>query len=185
MSFPRFRAIALACVFAVPAMPQALAQEAAAPTSPAAFLSVVLTGLATIITVVIVPLAIEWGRGMIAERRLKNKQIEEQARGAVGALAQKAIGGALADIAIPEGPLKGAIKDGVILRASEALARNASESFGDLGVKNEHKRAKAKEVIISTLGLMDAQAAGNPVPNPSQPVSGRLHTTHVNVHSKK
>lgn len=145
----------------------ALAQDIV-PTTPSTFLYTMLGLASAFIVGVVAPLAWLKGRQLITEQKLKNAQLEEQLRGTLDAGAQKAIGGALGKIDIPEGKLTGQTKTDVVKEASDALAKNFPDAFAALGVENPG--AKAKEIVESRLGMMDAQAAGTPVPNPSQPV---------------
>lgn len=143
--------------------------DAIAPITTGNFLNIVLGSLGLVITIGLVPLALEYLRGMIAERKLKNALLQKQYQDAIDSGAQKAIGGALAKIAIPEGKLPDAMRVGVTADAAAVLAKNFPDSFKALGVVDIP--AKAEEIIKSRLGLMDAVAAGNPVPNPSQNVA--------------
>lgn len=147
----------------------AMAQDAIAPTTPSNFLSIVLGAATLILTTIIVPLAVLYGQGLLAERRLKNAQLSEQLRATIDSGAQKALGGALGKINIPEGKLQGPLKASVVAEAAGALAKNYSDTFADLG--NMDPLKKATEIVESRIGMMDAQAAGNPVPNPSQPLA--------------
>lgn len=160
MTLLRFAAALALIVFLIS---PAIGQDAVVPTTTGNFLNIVLGAAAMLLTTVIIPLVVLWGRQMIAERELKLAQIQEQARAVVGGLAQKAIGGEMG--------ADGTLRDGAVTRAAANLASNASESFAVLGVTPAEQRGKAQEVIQSTVGLMNAQAAGNPVPNPSLPVA--------------
>lgn len=144
----------------------AMAQDVIVPTNAATFLNIVLGAAAALITGVVVPLAWLYGRQMITERKLKLAQLEEQLRATLDSGAQKAIGGALGSITIPEGKLSGMDKNEVVSKAAKALADNFPDTFAQLKIGDVP--AKSKEIIESRIGLMDAQAAGNPVPNPSQ-----------------
>lgn len=146
----------------------AMAQDIV-PTSPATFINTVLGLALGLLTTVLLPLAYLKGKQLITEQKLKNSQLEEQLRGTIDSGAQKAIGGALSKIEIPEGKLSGTVKDGVVKEATAALVKNFPDTFEALGVANVS--SKAKEIVESRLGLMDAQAAGNPVPNTSLPLA--------------
>lgn len=184
MRLSRFCAtLALACACVLLAVP-ALAQDIIAPTTPASFLNIALGAAAAMTTTVILPLAILWGKQMIAEHALKVAQLQEQLRATIDSGAQKAIGGALGRIDIPDGKLSVGLKSKIITDAGAALARNFPETFASLGIEAKDIRSKALEIAESRLGLMDAQAAGNPVPNPSQPVTAPA-TQNVTVTPKK
>lgn len=162
----RFLILLMLAAMSVPSMAQDIA-----PTTPSNFINILLGAMATLITVVVVPLAIIWGQGLIAERRLKNAQLAAQLSATLDSGAQKAIGGALGAIDIPDGKLSGDAKNRVVVLASQALVRNFPETFTALGIEDHAVTAKAKEMVESRLGMMDAQSAGNPVPNPSQPLA--------------
>lgn len=143
--------------------------ETIAPITTGNFLNIVLGSFIFVLTMGLVPLALEYLRGMIAERKLKTALLQKQYQDAIDSGAQKAIGGALSKVTIPEGKLPDGMKAEVTADASAALAKNFPDSFKALGVTDIP--AKAEEIIKSRLGLMDAQAAGNPVPNPAQNVA--------------
>lgn len=171
MNIPRFvatlaLACALACVLAAPATAQDIV-----PTTPSSFLSIALGAAAMMLTTVILPLAVLWGKQMIAEHALKVAQLQDQLRATIDSGAQKAIGGALGKIDVPEGKLPVALKSRIITDAGAALAKNFGDTLTSLGIDEMNHRSKAMEVVESRLGMMDAQAAGNPVPNPSQPLA--------------
>jgi hypothetical protein len=171
MSLPRFcAALALACVLAAPAFAQDVA-PVIAPSTPGGLLTTIIGGAIFLITGILMPLAWLWGQQMIAERKLKLAQLAEQLRGAVNGGVQKAVAGELAKIDAPNGKVTGIARERVIDAAGAAVAKNFSDSLAGLGIEDVHQLAKGKEMAATTLGLMDAQAAGNPVPNPSQPLA--------------
>lgn len=140
-----------------------------APITTANFLNIILGTVVSLITLGLVPLALEYLRGMIAERKLKTALLQKQYQDAIDSGAQKAIGGALSKVTIPEGKMPDGMRAEVTADASAALAKNYPDSFKALGVVDV--QAKSEEIIKSRLGLMDAVAAGNPVPNPAQNVA--------------
>lgn len=90
-------------------------------------------------------------------------------RAVVDGIAQKAIGGSIAKFAVKPGQITVDVKSDIIADAANALVKNGGDSLSKLGVKDNVQIIKAREIIESRLGLMEAAAAGNPVPNPSQP----------------
>lgn len=158
----------------------AMAQEMA-PTTPSNFINILLGAMAGLLTTVVLPLAYLWGQQLMAEHKLKLAQLEEQMRATLDSGAQKAIGGALGDVAIPDGKITGPAKAEVVKVAAAALAKNYPETFAALGVENVP--AKAAEMVRSRMGMMDAEASGRPVPNPSAPISAPTTQT-VNVAKK-
>jgi hypothetical protein len=163
-------ALALACVLATPAIAQDVA-PVIAPTTASSFLSIVLGGAAMLLTTILIPLAVLYGQGLLAERKLKNAQLADQLRTAVNGGVQKAVAGELAKIEVPNGKVTGVDRERVIDAAGAVVVKNFSESLAGLGIEDVHQLAKGKEMAATTLGLMDAQAAGNPVPNASQPLA--------------
>lgn len=174
---------ALALLFAIPAFAQDVA-PVIAPSTPGGLLTTIIGAAVALITGILLPLAWLWGQQMIAERKLKLAQLQEQLRSAANGGVQKAVAGELAKIDIPEGKLMGVARERVINAAGAMVAKNFSDALTGLGVAEDDHLAKGKEMAASTLGLMDAQAAGNPVPNPSQPLAAPA-TQNVTVTPNK
>lgn len=156
-------------------LPSAAFAQVAAPTTVdlAPVLNPIVQALGaafmTIVTGILIPLAWQWYRKKAKELELEGLKIEEQYRSVIDMGAKNAIGGALGKITIPEGKLTVDVKNAVVADAANTLAKNFPDAFKQLGVENTVE--KATEVVKSRLGLMDAEAAGKPVPNPSQPVA--------------
>lgn len=148
----------------------AFAQFAQAPAGTTVDLSPVVNpliqGLGVIITGMLIPLAWKGYRLLEKKLGLEDLKIEQQYRSAIDQGAQTAIGGALSKLKVPDGKLSIDVKNSVIAEAANKLIESFPAAMESL--KSDDKVEKAREIIESRLGLMDAAAAGTPVPNPSQ-----------------
>lgn len=163
--------LAIAAMLAIMCEP-AFAQFAPTPNSKVDLAPVInpliqIGGL--IITGLCIPLMWIW-----IGRTLKSWGIEATAelnatRAVTDGIAQTAIGKAINKYAVLPGQITVDVKSDIIADAAKSLVANAGDSLTKLGVKDNEKFVKAKEMIEARIGLMDAAAAGAPVLNPSQP----------------
>ena len=128
----------------------------------------ILSVMAVLITGLLLPLMYAW-----IGKTLKAWGVEAQTelagtRAIVDTIVQKAIGQAFTQYQIKPGQLTFDTKSTIINEAANTIVKNASESLHKLGVPDNDKIQKAREMVMSRLGLMEATAAGVPVPDPSQ-----------------
>lgn len=166
--------LAATAVMLAPLPDLALAQATVVPvTNTQVDLAPVLNPIMQVLGVIIMGLVIPLVWAFVG-KTLKSWGIEATAemaatRAVVDGIAQKAIGGAITRLQVKPGQITIDAKNDIVAEAANQLVQNAGDSLGKLGVKDNDKILKAREIIESRLGLMDAAAAGVPVPNPSHP----------------
>lgn len=152
----------------------ALAQFAPAPPGSttidlAPIVNPLIMVLGTIITGLLIPLLWMWIKKTLASHGIdaSNEILATQA--VIDGIAQRAIGEAISKLSVVPGQITVDAKNAIVAEAANSLIKNAGEQLDKLGVKDSAQITKARDIIQSRLGLMDAAAAGVPVPNPSQP----------------
>lgn len=165
---------------ALAGMSPAFAQFAPAPEGTTVDLAPIINPFIQVVGALILSLGLPlmW---MWIGKTLKSWGIEatnemNATRAVIDGIAQKAIGGAILAHAVRPGEITLETKSAIIAEAANTLVRNAGDSLTKIGVKDSEQLVKAREMIAARVGLMDAAAAGTPVPNPSQPPAAIVNT---------
>lgn len=170
----------LAAVVAVLSDP-ALAQFAPSPDTKvdlSPIINPIIQVFGALIMFLGLPLMWAWVGKMLKSWGIEATNELNATRAVVDGIAQKAIGGAITRYSVVPGQVTVDVKDAIVADAVNSLVTNGGESLAKLGVKDNEKIVKAREIIESRLGLMAAASAGAPVPNPSQPA---VHVAPVAV----
>jgi hypothetical protein len=164
-------AAALLPTLACPAFAQFAPAPPGAGIDLAPIVNPLLQTLGLVITGLVIPLLIAFIGKKMKEWGVEDQTLLAKLRAVIDDGAQKAIGGAIERLKIAPGnpiaSLSITTRIQLIDDAANALARNFPDALDKLGVEDHIE--KAREIIASRLGLMDAAAAGTPVPNPSLP----------------
>ena len=149
----------------------ALAQDGAVVTTAIDFgpmVNAIIGLLAMVVTTLLIPLLFAYIGKTLKAWGVEAAVELAATRAVVDSVVQKAIGQTITKYDIKPGMLTVDTKSTIIADAANTIVKNAAESLKKLGVPENEKVEAAREMVMSRLGLMEATAAGTPVPNPSQ-----------------